>query len=210
MAGALARLTVVALAACASAPAAPARPRSPDELAAAQLARLDAAAGCPASRRVWCLAAGWARGTAADLPADGVLAGLTIGLAVDVPDRELLSSEVTLSAFAVRGGAGLITDVPPENPAERRVVAEAIAALAAALKGDGPRRALAASLTRYLATLPAGASHPLTRTASEWRMSGKADARVRRLPSGAWMAVEFPGDGPAGIFVSLYPDDWAH
>jgi len=191
----------------ASAPAARARP-DPDALVGAMLRRLDAAAGCPASHRVWCLAAGWERGTAAELPAEGVLVGVTIGLWQDKPDRELLDAEVTLSALAVRGGAGLITDVPPENQAEQRVVAEAITGVAKVLKGEVAHAQLAASLVRYLGTLPAGASYPLARGPAEWRMSGKAQGRLRRTPSGIWIAVEIPSEGPPGIFVSIYPDEW--
>src|SRR5262249_27432309 len=120
---------------------------------------------------------------------------------------ELLESEVALSALAVKDGRALITDVPPENAAERRVVGAAVAAIAKQLKG-GPRAELAPSLVRYLKTLPAGASYPLRREASAWRISGKAEAWLRRAASGAWIAVEVPGEGPIGIFVSIYPDAW--
>ena len=172
------------------------------------LRRLDAVAGCPRSRRVWCVAAGWERGTAADLPGEGVLAGNTIGLEQDRTDADLLDSYVSLSALAVRAGAGLITDVPPANPAEQRTLDQAITGLARVLKGEAAQAQLPPSLSAYLRTLPAGASHPLSRSASEWQMSGKADARIRRLPSGAWIAVEIPAEGPTGIFVSISPDEW--
>jgi hypothetical protein len=216
MARALAGLSLLALVGCApgqtepapaSAPAARARP-DPDALVATMLRRLDAAAGCPQSRRVWCLAAGWERGTAAALPDEGVLVGVTIGLVQDRPDRELLESEVTLSALAVKAGAGLITDVPPQSPSEQRTIDEALVGVVKVLKGEAGHAALAPALARWLGTLPAGASHPLARVSAEWRMSGKADARIRRTPAGVWMAVEIPGDGPRGIFVSIYPDDW--
>jgi len=39
-------------------------------------------------------------------------------------------------------------------------------------------------------------------------MSGKALARIRRTSRGAWIAVEVPSEGPVGIFVSIYPDEW--
>ena len=225
MARALAGLILVAACAPArqepapaSAPAARAKP-DPDALVAQMLRRLDVAGGCPQSRRVWCLASGWERATAAELPAEGVVVGVTIGLEQDKADRELLDSEVTLSAFAVKGGSGLITDVPPQNKAEQRTLDEAMANVVKVLRGEAGQAAIASSLTRWLLTLPAGASHPLRRTAlrasgaqlletTEWRMSGQADARIRRLPSGAWIAVEIPGDGPTGIFVSIYHDEW--
>jgi len=191
----------------ASAPAARAK-QDPDALVAQMLRRLDVAGGCPQSRRVWCLASGWERGTAAELPAEGVLVGVTIGLEQDKPDRELLDSEVTLSAFAVKGKNGLITDVPPQNKAEQRTIDETMANVVKVLKGEAGQAAIASSLTRWLLTLPASANHALHRTAAEWRMSGQADARIRRLPSGAWIAVEIPGEGPTGIFVSIYHDEW--
>jgi hypothetical protein len=191
----------------ASAPAA--RPRQdPDALVATMLRRLETAGGCPQSRRVWCLAAGWERATAAELPEEGVLVGVTIGLEQDRPDAELLASDVTLSAFAVKGKNGLITDVPAQSKGEQRTVDEAIAGVVKVLKGEVGHATLATGLARYLTTLPAGASHPLTRDPAQWRMSGKADARIRRTPSGAWIAVEIPGEGPSGIFISIYPDEW--
>jgi hypothetical protein len=174
------------------------------------LARMQRVAGCPDSHRVWCVvSAGWADGAAPDLPASGVLAGLTIGLERDRPDAELLETEVALSAFAVAHGRALITDIPPENAAEKRTIAAAVHQLAAELKGAAPAP-LPPTLARYLTTLPVGATHPLTRDRDgrTWRMSGKAEAWIRRLPSGAWVAVEVPPEGPVGIFVSIYPGDW--
>jgi hypothetical protein len=187
----------------------PAKPRPPAEpLIADLLLRLRKVADCPASKRVYCLATeGWSAATAADLPARGVLAGLTIGLERDKPDAELLETEVSLSAFAVKDGRGLITDIPPENAAEKKTIAAAVTALGKALRG-GPRAELAPSLVRYLGTLPDGAAYPLSRDGASWRMIGKAEAWVRRLPGGAWIAVEVPPEGPIGIFISIYPDAW--
>jgi hypothetical protein len=37
-------------------------------------------------------------------------------------------------------------------------------------------------------------------------MSGAAQARIRRLPSGMWIAVEIPDAGPPGIALSIYHD----
>lgn len=183
-------------------------PADRDKLIAEMLPRLDAAAGCPASKSVWCLAKPmWDKGTAADLPAAGVVPGISIGLEQKKPDKELLEAVVDFSAFAVNGGKGLITDVPPESAAEKRTLATAVGAVAKALKQGGPL-ALPSALARYLATLPAGATHPLTRTATEWRMSGKAEAWIRRGPAGGWIVVEIPGEGPAGVFVSIYHDEW--
>jgi len=180
----------------------------PEKLIAEMLPRLDSAAGCPASKSLWCLAKPmWEKGTASDLPAAGVVPGITIGLEQKKPDKELLETPVDFSAFAVKGGKGLITDVPPESAAEKRTLATAVGAVAKALKQGGPLT-LPPALARYLASLPAGATHPLSRTAAEWRMSGKAEAWIRRGPAGGWIVVEIPGEGPPGIFVSIYHNDW--
>ncbi len=183
-------------------------PADRDKLIAEMLPRLDAAAGCPASKSVWCLAKPmWEKGTPADLPPSGVVPGISIGLEQKKPDKELLEAIVDFSAFAVKEGKGLITDVPPESAAEKRTLATAVGAVAAALKKGVPL-ALPAPLARYLSTLPAGATHPLTRTPTEWRMSGKSEAWIRRGPAGGWIIVEIPGEGPAGLFVSIYHDAW--
>jgi len=181
---------------------------APDKLIAEMLPRLDAAAGCPASKSVWCLAKPmWEKGAPADLPAAGVAPGISIGLEQKKPDKELLETPADFSAFAVSGGKGLITDVPPQNAAEQRMLATAVGAVAKALR-QGGAVVLPPALVRYLATLPAGASHPLSRTATDWRMSGKAEAWIRRGPAGGWIVVEIPGDGPPGVFVSIYHGEW--
>jgi hypothetical protein len=176
-----------------------------EELVTTMLARLGAAAGCPGSGRVWCIAAdGWAAGSAPDLPGgDRVLVGVSIGLMRELPDRDLLGTEVMLAALALREGKGLITDVPPESAAEKRLLAAAIGSVGAALRGERERPELAPALARYLATLPAEATYALVREEGAWRMRGKADARLRRVGR-AWVAVELPGEGPEGIFVSLF------
>jgi len=181
---------------------------APEPLIAALLARLGPAASCPGSHRVWCIASErWSAATAADLPPTGVVAGITIGLERDKPDAELLETAVSLSALAVKDGRGLIIDIPPENATEKKTIGAAIAQIGAVLKNGGHVE-LPPALARLLATLPAGATHPLTRTPAGWRMSGKAEGWIRRIPGGPWIAVEVPGDGPIGIFVSIYPSDW--
>lgn len=184
--------------------AAPAR-LPPDELVTTMLGRLGRAAGCPASKRAWCIAAGgWGGGTAPDLPAgERVYPGVSIGLERAKPDGELLEAEVSLAALALRDGKGLITDVPPQNAAEKKVVGEAIASVGKVLRGEAQHPALAPSLGRYLATLPATASYPLAREGGSWRMRGKADARLRKIGP-VWVAIELPGEGPEGLFVSLF------
>lgn len=200
---------------CASAPAplpqtVPAVPRqSADALVSALLPRLGRAAHCP-SKRVWCIAAeGWATGIAADLPEAGVLVGVTVALEVARSDEDLLETEVTLSVLSVRAGHGLVTELPPGSAAGQRLIAATITKVAQLLRGEVSRLELPPELQPALASSRAEARYPLTRTASEWRMAGKAEARIRRVASGAWVVVETPIAGPEGIFVSIYPDEWS-
>jgi hypothetical protein len=190
----------------------PSATRLPDDaIVETMLERLGRAARCPESRRVWCIAAnGWAEGAAAPLPAaTRVLVGISVGLERDRGEQDLLAVDVSLSALALRVDGerrfGLITDIPPENPAEQRLVRDAVTSVGRVLKGDAERVELAPSLSRYAAGLGAQASYPLERTAGEWRMTGKSNARLRKI-GGVWVAVEVPRAGPEGIFVSLYPE----
>ena len=184
---------------------------SDDAIIESMLARVGAAAGCPGSKRVWCIAAdGWARGIAPELPSgQQVLIGVSIGLERERADDELLATEVSLSALALRGAGetrqGLITDIPPENPAEKRVVRAAVSSVGKVLKGQDDRVELAPSLQRFADGLAAQASYPLARGGDAWLMTGKANARIRKVGS-VWVALEVPRDGPEGIFLSLYPE----
>jgi hypothetical protein len=184
---------------------------SDDAIIEEMLSRLGAAARCPGSRRAWCIpSAGWAEGQAADLPGgDRALVGVTIGLERDREDADLLSTEVVLSVLALRragdGILGLITDVPPENPSETRVVRAAISSIGKVVKGDADRVQLAPSLARHLDTYIPQATYPLTRQGAAWAMTGKSNARIRKVGR-LWIAIEVPRSGPQGIFVSLYPE----
>jgi hypothetical protein len=184
---------------------------SDDALIESMLARVGAAAGCPASKRVWCIAAeGWGHGAAPELPAgEQVLIGVSVALEREREDDELLATEVSLSALALRGPGdgrrGLITDIPPENPAETRVVRAAVSSVGRVLKGQDDRVELAPSLRRFADGLAAQASYPLSRAGGAWVMTGKSNARIRKVGS-VWVALEVPRDGPEGVFLSLYPE----
>jgi hypothetical protein len=198
-----------------SSPARPASalpPRlSDDAIIETMLARLGAAARCPGSRRVWCIpSGGWAGGQASELPAgDRAMVGVTIGLERDREDGDLLATEVVLSVLALRGAGddrlGLITDIPPENAAERRVVRAAVSSIGKVLKGEAERIDLAPSLARHVDTFVPQASYPLSRAGGAWTMTGKSNARIRKVGR-AWVALEVPRSGPEGVFVSLYPE----
>jgi hypothetical protein len=137
------------------------------------------------------------------------LVGVTIGLERDREDADLLATEVVLSVLVVKAKGddrlGLITDVPPENPAETRVVRAAIAGIGKVLKGDAERVALAPSLARHIQTFAQDASYPLSRDGDLWTMTGKSNARLRKVGR-AWVALEVPRSGPEGVFVSIYPE----
>lgn len=187
-------------------------PRVPDDaIIDTMLKRLASAARCPASHRVWCIPAlGWAQGEAPGLPAsERALVGITVALERDREDADLLATEVALSVLALRpqGGErlGLITDIPPENPAEQRIVRAAITSIGKVLKGETDRVALAPSLVTHVETYLAQASYPLTQAGGAWTMTGKSPARIRKVGH-AWVAIEVPQSGPQGIFVSIYPE----
>ncbi len=202
-----ATMWLVALGACGgtAAPAALPAAEARGALTATMLARLGAAAGCPASRSMWCIASdGWSSGTTPDLPeGPRALVGVSIGLEKERPDAELLDAEVTLATLALREGRGLIGDLPPENASEQRMIEAAIASVGRVLTGETARVALAPAIVRYLESLPPMAEYPLAREEGAWRMRGKADARIRRVGR-TWVAIELPGEGPEGIFVSIF------
>jgi hypothetical protein len=196
----------------AAAPEAALAPRmSDDAIIETMLGRLGAAAGCPASRRVWCVAAdGWTGGGAAELPPGSVaLVGVTVGLQRERADDELLATEASLSALVLRhdgaSALGLITDIPPSNPGEQRLMRAAMTSIAKVVRGEDERVKLAPSLVRHLDALPPQASYPLRRGDDDWRMTGKSNARLRKV-GGAWVTIEVPRAGPEGIFVGIYPE----
>jgi hypothetical protein len=212
------RSAIVALLLCACATASEGKPAPdppppaakpprlpPDDLVATMIGRLGKAAGCPASHRVWCIAAdGWNAAAAADLPAgDVVLIGVSVPLERARDDAELLETEVDLTALAIRDGKAIITDIPPANAAEKKAIADAIASVGRVLKGQDAKVTIAPTLARYLATLPETATYPMTREKTQWRFRGKADARLRKVGK-SWVAVEIPGEGPEGIFVTVF------
>jgi hypothetical protein len=167
------------------------------------LARLHRAAQCDRGASVWCLATrGWASGTAPAIP-DGVLVGVTIGLERDQPDAELPRGLVTFSAFAAKDGKVFVTDIPPVNASEQKMLDGAAAAVTDALTGRAPRAELPRSLLDLLKTLPI--KYPVARSGNEWRYTGQAEGRIRRVGD-VWVVVEIPKSGPAGVVLSIYTD----
>jgi len=197
-------LLVLFLAACGSAAPAPSPPAPPPpaaEPAEQMLSRLDRAAGCDRGASVWCVATrGWASGTAPAIP-DGAHPGISIALPQDQPDAELPRGLVYFSVMSVRDGKILVTDIPPQNAAEQKLLDAAARSVESALKTDAPRALLPKSLEDFLQQVPA--KYPLVREASEWRFAGKARGRIRQV-RGRWVVVEVPGEGPPGVMLSIF------
>jgi len=183
---------------CANAAAAP-----PGDMVADILARFDRALDCDHKKaEAWCTATrGFAAGTA---PADvnAAYPGVTIGLERDKPDADMPRGLVTFSTIVVKKGLATITDIPPQNASEQKLLDEARDLVLAAIVKREPV-SLPKALFRYIDTIPA--KHPIDKGKDEWRIAGVAAARVRR--AGDYLiAVEIPpsGNGPAGIFVSIF------
>ena len=165
------------------------------------LSRLDRGAGCDRGASVWCVATrGWASGTAPAIP-DGVHPGISIALPQDQPDAELPRGLVYFSVMSVRDGKVLVTDIPPQNAAEQKLLDAAARSVESAFKTGAPRALLPKSLDDFLQKVPA--KYPLVREGSEWRFAGRAQGRIRQV-GGRWVVVEMPGDGPPGIMLSMF------
>jgi len=222
---ALRMLLVLALAACGGAQKAP-PPPPPDDPALAEppsddagldalidkmLARVDQVAQCATSGRVWCIAArGWASGDAGPLPKERFLAaGVSVALIEEYTDDDLLSGVVTFSALGARGegkqALALSGDVNPQTASEQRLVAQAIDATVAVFKNKAEDAAIPAALHGYIEKLIPAAKYPLTRAGKEWRYTGAARARVRKVGP-HWVVIEVPPKGPRGILLSIYTD----
>lgn len=194
-------------------PVEPDRPAPAGNLEARMLARLKVAAECGAGAREhahWCtVAEGWATGTAAELPdGDHVWVGLSLALVEEGDDESNLADNVLFAAFAARNKGGgdiraVITDVDPSGAEEREMVAAARDAIAAVLRGQGNVARIAKPLVDHIATFPPDAPHKLTRGEKEWILEGAARAKLRRVGD-AWVALEQPTEGPAGLFVSVF------
>jgi hypothetical protein len=181
----------------------------PAKLVDTMIGRLRTVAKCGTPKeKIWCLAAaGWAGGTAPDWPkGNHVFLGVSVGLQRELPDDDLLSGEVTLSVLAVQDGKNaLVTDVLPEDPAEKRLVGAAIEQVAGVLHGKAATAQIPPALLKYANSLPPTANHALAKAGTEWRFGGVSQATLRKAGP-FWLVVEIPNDGPEGIYVGIYTD----
>jgi hypothetical protein len=187
-----------------------------DKLVPMMLARLAKAADCAGKgqkKRVWCVAVDkWDKGTVADLPT-APLVGVSFGVRADLPVEDLLAGEATLAVFAVKKDAdkpplGVITDLRPENAAEKRIIGDGMAAVAKTIKGDEPAAKLDPALHKLVQAVSGAATHPVVKGDTAWQMTGQSDTFVRRAGD-VWIAVEVPKEGPEGIFVSIFTDRYS-
>lgn len=186
------------------------RPVATGDLETRMLARLEKAACAERDFAHWCtIARGWASGTAADLPdGDHIWVGLSLALVEEGDDESNLKDNVLFAAFATRNKGGgdiraVITDVDPSGAEEREMTLAAREAVAAVLRGQGNVARVAKPLHDHIATFPPDAPHRITRGDKEWILEGAARAKVRRVGN-AWVALEQPTEGPAGVFVSVF------
>ena len=160
--------------------------------------------------RPWCIAAdGWASGQVASLPKGKALVGITIEIEDGASVADALSKRVTLSALAFGKKSGKpvakITNINPENDREAESVAAGVMATSAVLKGKARTGQLPKDLSTYVATLPAGASYPVTRGKTGWTWAGQSDAELRRVGA-FWVTIEQPRSGRPGVWVGIYTD----
>jgi len=215
-------LILAACAACGSTPARPTPPPDPEpdpvlgdppttdagaeELISKMLARIDKVAECPASSRIWCLATrGWAKGEGGALPdAPFLVTGVSVAFLEASSDDDLLTGLVSFSALGVNAGKALIVDIPASNAAEMRAVAMGIDRTVAVIKHKAEVAELPKALLLHARKTVTEARYPIVRKGRDWRFTGEASARVRRIDDSTWVAIEIPAKGPRGVLISVY------
>ena len=164
--------------------------------------------------RAWCVADGYATAPAGELPGgETALVGLSIGLSNDFPAAQSLTNNVTLSALGLkRAGSstmGWISTIRPNAPGEERDTGEAVAGVAALLKGKAASVSLAGPLFGYVRSLPGKTKYPVVRGKKGWVVQSSAVAEVRRVGA-YWVAVELPAARPIkGIYLSIFTDKYS-
>lgn len=201
-----------------TASAAPVSTESPADMEIAKrlMTKLHTAVGCPsttAPQRVWCIASGFATGTAAPLPAKGAMVGLTIGLSEDFPAEQSLARNVELSAVAFSSVGttslqGWLTSIKPKTPQEQADVGAAVMSAGAFFKEKAPSIVLAPTMFAYVKGLPEGAKYPVAKGKQGWIIQSRAESDVRKVGN-YWVAVEVPPARPLrGIYVSIFTDKY--
>lgn len=180
----------------------------PPDVTKTQLEALRQAAKClekASPWRPWCIAADFEKGTAADLPKGKVLVGMTIELETGKDTTKALSDKVSLTALAIGAdGKAKVTNVQPENAAEQKVVAEAVANLTLVFKDKAATVKLPKELADHFKTLKG--SYATTKKGSEWTWTAMSPTRMRKVGK-HWVVIEAPGKGN-GIFATILTDGW--
>jgi hypothetical protein len=167
------------------------------------LKRLGDAADCSQDDiRGWCAAANFDDGSAPTLTGSHLFLGATVPVIKDVPVKDTLAKAVSLSVMAVEADAdrALVTDIPAESDAEKKIVADVRDDVVSQLDGRGGPPKVPASLAHFLQQVPA--AHVIEKSAKEWVIKGQSPAQLRSVGK-FLVVVETPADGQ-GIFVSVY------
>ena len=177
--------------------------------AAANLAKLSKAASCENKTspwRPWCIATDWAKGTAAALPTNKVLVGMTIELEDGKDISDALTHKVTFTALAIdKAGKVKLTMIKPSNAAEEKDTLEAVFNTSAVFKGTSRPAKLPKGLVDYLKTLQA--AYKPTKGTSEWTWEGVSSTRARKVGE-FWVVIETPKQGATGVFATILTDAW--
>jgi hypothetical protein len=221
---ALAIAALLAVAACGPkggpAPAGPEddpepRPHVSNELKLSLLAKLGQGAGCPQGGELshWCIAAdGWAGGAAGEIPAgEHLYYGFTVAIVADEPVEQALNEEVTLAAMGLKndGGKrfGIVTDVLPQSQDQQLAIGRSAGEVARVLHGEAERAHIDPLVHEDFKVLPQYAKYPLTDEHLGWRIGNAARGELRRIGE-YWVVLESPTEGPPGIFVSIFTDEF--
>lgn len=157
--------------------------------------------------RPWCIAAGFAGGTAAALPKKN-LVGMTVELEDGKDFMDALRDHVTFVALAITRDGKVtkvkLTDIKPENDDERTAVAEGVAAAAIVFKGKDKVAKLPKALAEFAKSRTG--SYELTNDKKGWKWTGANPSQLRKVGK-FWVLIETASSGK-GIWATILTDSW--
>jgi hypothetical protein len=157
--------------------------------------------------RIWCVAAkGWGSAAPAAAPADGLWAGVAVGLVDEEPAEEMIETNVAFTALGIQGGKARIVDLQPRDAAESEALSVAIGELAAVFKGKQARAKLDPDLLEYLRKLPPIADRTLVKGERGWTLEGASVPTELRKVGDWWVAVMVIQQEPYGIYLAVFTD----
>jgi hypothetical protein len=173
------------------------------------LERVAAAAKCEdaaSPQRIWCLADGWNKGTAAALPTNAVLVGLTLAIVDKSDGGKALTENVSVSAAAFGSkGEIKVVNITPSNDAEKKQMAEVVFSLAVFFKGKADNVTVSADMSGYLKSLKG--TYKAKKVTGTWQWKGASQGFARKFGDN-WIVVERSTEGPAGWWVSIVTPSW--